>query len=237
MIRALTTLVGLAAAAAILYFVTDVGTSGGSWWSFAAVWAGAGLVLGILYQGGGRRAPGVRMNVPLLILAFLPWTLLTAALVAVEANKPVWLADRGRDVLPDSWIHRWQVSLPAFAFGVGLLFAFSLIEPRIGVRDVVPARDSTTAAVETYTPYSPPEPPPDPSPDPAYVQPVTAIQPAVTPDPVTTTAPDDAAETVVSDERVPDEAPTTRLISDGTVEQPANPVQVVRPRREGDTGA
>ena len=35
MVRALTTLVGLAAAAAILYFVTDVGDNGGSYWTRA----------------------------------------------------------------------------------------------------------------------------------------------------------------------------------------------------------
>ncbi len=227
MIRALTTLAGLAGAAAILYFVTDVGVSRGSWWAFALVWAAAGLVVGILYQGGGRRAPGMRMNVPLLILAFLPWTLLTAALVAVEANKPVWLADRGRDVIPDAWIARWEFSLPAFAFAAGLLLAFSLIEPRIGIREAVPALDSTTAPVEEYTPYVPPEP--------AYT-PVTAVQPVVSPEPepVVTRDPD-TAETVVTNQRAISEAPTTRLISEGTPEDPANPVQVIHPDREGDS--
>src|SRR5450432_152932 len=121
MVRALTTLAGLVAVAAILYFVTDVGTSGGRFWLVALVWAGAGLALGVLYQGGGRRAPGLRMNLPLLLLGFLPWTLLTAALVAIQANNPVWLADRGRDLIPDGWIARWEFSLPVFAFGSGLL--------------------------------------------------------------------------------------------------------------------
>jgi hypothetical protein len=235
MIRALTTLLGLAGAAAILYLVTDVGTSGGSWWSRALLWAAAGLAVGIFYQAGGRRAPGVRMNLPLLILAFLPWTLLTAALVAVEANKPVWLADRGRDILPDAWILRWEVSLPAFAFLVGMLLAFSLLEPRIGIREVAPALESATAPVETYTPYSPPEP----APDPAYT-PVTAVQPAVRPAPETTVAEtttpaSDSAETVVTDPGTIDAA-QARQIADGTANDPANPVQVVHPRREGDSG-
>jgi hypothetical protein len=229
MIRALTTLVGLAGAAAILYFVTDVGTSGGSWWSFALLWAGAGLVLGILYQSGGRRAPGVRMNVPLLILAFLPWTLLSGALVAVEAGKPVWLADRGRDIIPDAWIARWEFSLPAFAFGVGLLLAFSLIEPRIGIREVAPALDSTTAPVEAYTPYVPPEP---------AQTPVTAVQPAIAappaPETVVTRQPD-SAETAVSNQRAIDQGSTTRVISHGSADDPANPVEVIHPRREGDS--
>ena len=100
------TLAGLAAAAAILYFVTDIGTGGGSLWPIALVWAGAGFALGVLYQGGGRRAPGFRMNIPLLVLAFLPWTVLAAALVAIQANNPVWLANRGRDIIPSAWIAR-----------------------------------------------------------------------------------------------------------------------------------
>jgi hypothetical protein len=230
MIRALTTLVGLAGAAAILYFVTDAGTSGGSWWSFAALWAAAGLVLGILYQSGGRRAPGVRMNVPLLIFAFLPWTVLSAALVAVEAGKPVWLADRGRDIIPDAWIARWEFSLPAFAFGVGLLLAFALIEPRVGIREVAPALDSSTAPVEAYTPYVPPEP--------AHT-PVTAVQPAVAPsepapEPTINRQPD-TAETMVSDRRALEEGRTTRVISHGSTDDPANPVEVIHPRREGDS--
>jgi hypothetical protein len=231
MIRALTTLVGLAAAAAILYFVTDVGTGGGSWWSFALIWAAAGLVLGILYQSGGRRAPGVRMNLPLLILAFLPWTVLTAALVAVQAGKPVWVADRGRDIIPDAWIARWEFSLPAFAFGVGLLLAFSLIEPRVGVREIVPALDSSKAPVEAYTPYSPPEP--------AHA-PVTAVQPAAAPPPepvpeTTVTRQPDSAETVVSNRRAVGKGRTTRVVSHGSTDDPANPVDVIHPRREGDS--
>src|ERR1700759_959732 len=101
MVRALTTLVGLAAAAAILYFVTDVGESGGSFWTRALLWAAGGLVIGIFYQAGGRGAPGFRANTPMLVLAFLPWTVLTAALVAEVADNPSWLSDRTRDFLPD----------------------------------------------------------------------------------------------------------------------------------------
>lgn len=225
MIRALSTLVGLAAAAAILYFVTDVGDGGGSWWLFALVWAAAGLAVGVLYQGGGRRAPGLRRNLPLLLLAFLPWTVLTAALVALQANNPVWLADRGRDILPDAWIARWEVSLPAFAIVAGVLLAFSLLEPRIGIRDSAPVADAEHAPIETYTPYEPPEPTYT-QPEPVYT-PITAVQPAVQPDTVVDTP-----------QRAIDERPT-RLLSDGSDEippaeiDPENPVQVIHPEREG----
>src|SRR6476659_6509690 len=77
MIRALTTLIGLACAAALLLLVPDVGAAaGGGLWKRAALFAAAGLVAGVVYQLGGIRRPGVVLNLPLLLGAFLPWTLL-----------------------------------------------------------------------------------------------------------------------------------------------------------------
>ena len=67
MIRALTTLVGLACAAALLLLVNDTGSAdGGGLWKRAALLGGAGLVAGAFYQLGGIRRPGVRLNIPLL---------------------------------------------------------------------------------------------------------------------------------------------------------------------------
>jgi hypothetical protein len=186
-VRALSTLVGAAAAAAILYFVSDIGQSGGSLWPISLVWAAAGLALGILYQAGGRRAPGLRANLPLLILAFLPWTLLTAALVAVQAHKPVWLSDRARDVLPDGWITRWELSLPAFAIGSGVLLAFSLIEPRVGLRPPDPEPVPVPVPVAEANPYTPSVPWQPPEQRPTIVAApstsVTEIQPPREPEP------------------------------------------------------
>jgi hypothetical protein len=185
-VRALTTLVGAAAAAAILYFVSDIGQSGGSLWPISLAWAAAGLAIGIFYQAGGRRAPGLRANLPLLILAFLPWTLLTAALVAVQAHKPVWLSDRARDVLPDGWISRWELSLPAFAIGSGLLLAFSLLEPRVGLRPPDPEPVPVPVPVSEANPYTPSVPWQPPEQRPTIVAApsgsVTEIQPPREPD-------------------------------------------------------
>ena len=174
MIRALSTLIGAAAAAAILYLVSDVGQSGGSYWPIALVWAAAGLALGVFYQAGGRRSPGLRTNIPLLILVFAPWTLLTSALVAYEAHDPVWLADRAKDVLPDAWITRLETSLPAFAFAAGLLLAFSLLEPRIGLRPPEPVPEPVVEA-NPYVPETPWQPPEE---RPTEISPpVTLVQP------------------------------------------------------------
>lgn len=207
MIRALTTLAGLAAAAAILYFVSDVGDAGGSFWLKALVWAAAGLAIGVLYQAGGRRAPGLRTNVPLLVFAWLPWTLLTGAVVAYQAHNPVWLSNRARDVIPDSWLDRWVISLPAFALGVGLLFAFSLLEPRIGLR---PPEPEPVVASNPYVPETPWQPPEE--------RPTTFSEPVAEPE----RTPDSGIEQTAIQE-----PPTVLRLG-----EPENPVKVIEPARE-----
>ena len=137
MIRALTTLVGLACAAALLLLVTEIGAAeGGGLWKRAALYAAAGLVAGFFYQLGGIRRPGVRVNVPLFVCAFVPWTLLAVAICAQRAGTPVFLTDLVHDIIPDSALERWSPSFPILAFMSGLLLAFALIEPLVqeGVR-------------------------------------------------------------------------------------------------------
>jgi hypothetical protein len=132
MIRALTTLVGLAGAAALLLLVIDTGAAeGGDLWQRAALIAGAGLVAGAFYQLGGIRRPGVRVNLPLFIGAFVPWTLLTLAICAQRAGTPVWMTDLAHDVLPDSALVRWSASFPILAFMDGMLLSFALVEPLV----------------------------------------------------------------------------------------------------------
>jgi hypothetical protein len=132
-IRALTTLAGLACAAALLLLVPDTGSAeGGGLWQRAALIAAAGFVAGAFYQLGGIRRPGVRLNLPLLLGAFLPWTLLAVAICAQRAGTPVWLSDLVHDVVPKSALTRWSPSFPILAFMDGLLLAFALVEPRVG---------------------------------------------------------------------------------------------------------
>jgi hypothetical protein len=135
MIRAITTLAGLACAAALLLLVPDAGSGdGGGLWKRAALLAGAGLVAGAFYQLGGIRRPGVRLNLPVLIGAFLPWTLLAVAICAQRAGTPSALARWVHDVLPDSALGRWSASFPILAFTSGLLLAFALVEPLVQAR-------------------------------------------------------------------------------------------------------
>jgi hypothetical protein len=153
LVRALTTLIGLASAAALLLLVPDTGTAeGGGLWKRAALLAAAGFVAGFFYQLGGVRRPGVRVNAPLLVAGVLPWTLLAIAICAQRAGTPTFLTDLVRDVLPASGLRRWSLSFPILAFTSGLLLAFALVEPRIDeptvVRDEIAAHEDAEQADE-----------------------------------------------------------------------------------------
>jgi hypothetical protein len=129
MIRAFTTLAGLACAAALLLLVPDTGSAeGGGLWRRAALLAAAGLVAGALYQLGAVRRPRVRLNAPMLVGAFLPWTVLAIAICAQRSGTPSSLTSWVRDILPDSVLTRWSPSFPILAFTSGLLLAFALVE-------------------------------------------------------------------------------------------------------------
>jgi hypothetical protein len=157
MIRALTTLVGLVAAAALLLLVNDTGSGdGGDLWQRAALLAGAGVVAGAFYQLGGIRRPGVRLNIPLFIGAFVPWTLLALAICANRAGTPVWLDNLAHDVLPDNLLTRWSPSFPILAFTDGILLAFALVEPLVQerARPALVAADAETGTVEPLRPVT-----------------------------------------------------------------------------------
>jgi hypothetical protein len=142
MIRALATLLGFAAAAVLLAVAPDAGDlTGDHLWYIAGVWAAAGLVAGIFYQAGGVRRPGTRLNMPMLFLAWLPWTLLAAGAIVQIAEPGSDVARLYRDVLPDTWLAHWAIAMSALAFGSGLLLAFSLIEPRVAVNRIVTAAE------------------------------------------------------------------------------------------------
>jgi hypothetical protein len=148
-IRALTTLVGLACAAALLLLVNDTGSAdGGGLWKRAALLAGAGVAAGAFYQLGGIRRPGVRLNIPLFLGAFLPWTLLALAICANRSGTPVWLSDITHDILPDSALTRWSPSFPILAFTSGVLLAFALLEP---VVEQAPALHAVAPLAEPET--------------------------------------------------------------------------------------
>jgi hypothetical protein len=163
MIRALATLAGLACAAALLLLVPDTGSGeGGDLWQRAALIGFAGFVAGAFYQLGGIRRPGVRVNLPMLLAAFLPWTLLTLAICAQRAGTPVWLSDLAHDVLPKGALTRWSLTFPILVFVDGLLLSFALVEPRIGEVAQVPVLEDTETVVVPARPMAVADPAPEP---------------------------------------------------------------------------
>jgi hypothetical protein len=135
MVRALVTLLGLVGAAALLYGAPEADDAvGGGNWSVVGAWALAGFVAGLAYQAGGIRRPGVRVNLALLLLAALPWGLLTAGLAAVAIDPDSTVAEWTRDIVPVEALTRWVPAVAAFALAGGLLLALALLEPRVGDR-------------------------------------------------------------------------------------------------------
>src|SRR4051812_17327118 len=208
MIRALATLLGFAAAAVLLALAPDAGDlTGDHLWYVAGVWAAAGLVAGILYQAGGVRRPGTRLNMPMLFLAWLPWTLLAAGAIVQIAEPGSDVARLYRDVLPDSWLAHWAIAMSALAFGSGLLLAFSLIEPRVAVNRIVTVAEDERSEDDDDRP---PAPAPVRDERPVAPAPVTDERP-VAPAPVTddTRSQPAPAPVAVDDARAPVRADTT----------------------------
>lgn len=138
MVRALVTLLGAAGALALLYLAPEAGDElGNGLWGVAFAIAGAGFALGLLYQAGGIRKPGVRLNGWLLLLVAVPWTLLALGIVAQSADVGSNIAGWTRDVVPEDVLERWVTAMPAFALGSGLLLALALLEPRVGRRETL----------------------------------------------------------------------------------------------------
>jgi hypothetical protein len=145
MIRALAALLGFAAAAALLELAPRAGDLAGTHlWYVAGVWALAGVVAGALYQAGGVRRPGLRMNSWMLILVFAPWMVLSLAVVTQVSNPGSMVARWARDAAPDVWLSHWMSALAVFPFVAGLLLALSFVEPLVGVRPVI--RDEVAPA-------------------------------------------------------------------------------------------
>jgi hypothetical protein len=156
MFRALMALLGFAAAAALIALAPDAAflgdTSTRDVWLIAGTWALAGLVAGAVYQAGGVRRPGLRVNPWLFLLVFTPWALLTVGIVAQLGNPDSGVARLTRDVVPDGILENWVQAVAAFTFVSGLLLAFSLVEPLVGTtRERVLRREGAVATPDRET--------------------------------------------------------------------------------------
>ena len=103
---------------------------GGDLWQRAALIAFAGFVAGVFYQLGGIRRPGVRLNLPMLLGAFLPWTLLTLAICAQRAAHRSGSATCARHPCPGARSRAGRCRSRSWPSWTASLLAFALVEPR-----------------------------------------------------------------------------------------------------------
>jgi hypothetical protein len=144
MARALVTLIGFATAGLVLYAVPDVTRfTDHPDWGVPALWALAGFVGLAAYRAGSLRGLSARLDVPVLVLVFLPWTLVAIAVIAHVTGEPSTIASHARDLTSRRVLDRLADSAGPLAFGAGALLALGLIGPRARtiVRETVAPRD------------------------------------------------------------------------------------------------
>jgi len=138
MARALVTLIGFAIAGLVLYAVPDVARyADHPDWGVPALWAIAGFVGLAAYRAGSLRGVSARPDIPILILVFLPWTVVTVAVIAHVTGDPATIASHARDIASRRVLDRLADSAGPLAFASGALLALGLVGPR-RVRAVVP---------------------------------------------------------------------------------------------------
>lgn len=135
--RGTVTLIGVAAAAVLLYVASQfaVDESDGEFWAWAGFLAAAGLVIALSQLLGGWTKWGLpRVSASVFLLGFVP-ALILGGLVLLHAQPDggvfgqSWADDLGVDGLAEDLV----AVLPAIAFALGLVFGltFDTTGPRV----------------------------------------------------------------------------------------------------------
>jgi hypothetical protein len=146
--RATVTLIGVAAAAVLLYVASQfaVDETDGEYWAWAGLLAAAGLVIALSQLLGGWTKWGwPRVSASVFLLGFLP-ALIVGGLVLLHAQPDggvfgqSWADDLGVDSAAEDLV----AVLPAIAFALGLVFGLTFDTTGPRVREV-PAEDGRVA--------------------------------------------------------------------------------------------
>jgi hypothetical protein len=161
MMKALSTLVGAAAAGALVWTAAQLDRdSTGGYWALLGVLAGAGLVLAVARLG----APGASMrplpSPPTLMIAFVPVLIVAGWVLLAAQPDGNWFRDHVREWSGDIGVRGVVNDLATFApllgFGIGLVFGFCLDRVPIARRAPAPAaRTTEPAPAETTRPAEP----------------------------------------------------------------------------------
>lgn len=132
--RATATLIGVAAAGALLWLATQVldvqfGFSGssGEYWAFVGLAAAAGLVIALSQVLGGWTKWGLpRISLPVLLVGFLPALVAGGLVLLATAPGGGWTTDRATDIVGEvgasTVVDDLGALFPVIAFGLGLVF-------------------------------------------------------------------------------------------------------------------
>lgn len=165
--RATTTLLGVAAAAVLLWLAVQViepvdeggGPSNGEYWTFMGLLAAAGFVIALSQLLGGWTKWGwPRLSLMVFLLGFLPAAIVGFWLLAFHQPSENELAERVRDWSDDLGIESTFAELglvaSVAAFGLGLLLGltFDTTGPRTRATVVEEPADAPTVAGAGYAP-------------------------------------------------------------------------------------
>ena len=142
--RATLTLIGIAAAGALLWLATAIlpttipDASAGEYWGAFGCVALAGLVMALSQLLGGWTKWGwPRVSGNVFLLAFLPALVAGGWILAAQEPESYWLGSHVRswsnDIGVDGFVESMGLMIPAVAFGIGLVFGltFDTTGPRI----------------------------------------------------------------------------------------------------------
>ncbi len=179
--RALTTLIGAAAAGALVWFVPHFSrwTVGGYWAEMALI-ALAGAVLGVSQLHGREGKPA-----PLFAIVFLPVLIVSGWVLLGSQPRGGWIRDHvvswSGDIGVGHVVHNLGEHVAVLAFAAGLVFGLTF-EPTM-----IPRRRRPAATAPAVTEPPPPEPMPaeEPavpdSPDTAEAEPTAEVGPVESP--------------------------------------------------------
>jgi hypothetical protein len=131
------TLLGVTAAGFLIWLSSTVGNLGedgdrttGEFWATVGLWAATGLVMALSQLLGGWTKWGwPRVTGNVLLFGFLPALIVGGWIVAAGEPGSAWLGDHVRnwsdDIGVNGFVDDMLLSLPAIAFGIGLVFGFT----------------------------------------------------------------------------------------------------------------
>jgi len=150
--RATMTLIGVAAAGALLWLATTIlpstipDASAGEYWAAFGFVALGGLAIALSQLLGGWTKWGwPRVSSNVFLLGFMPALIAGGWILAAHEPESYWLGSHVRswsnDIGVDGFVDSMGLMIPAVAFGIGLAFGltFDTTGPRIARTKPVPA--------------------------------------------------------------------------------------------------